>query len=107
MSPLVVGRIAGADLAAPVVGETDPVHLLTVTVDVVHRSHFRMLAGLDGVLLGGESEGVVAHRVKDIEALQPLVAGIYVAGDVAQRMADVQACSGRIREHIQNIELRL
>ena len=107
LGPLVVGRIAGAKLTAPIVGETDPVHLLTVTVDVVDRRHLRMLPGLNGVLLGRKAESVVPHRVKHIEALESLVAGIYVAGDVAQRMADVQTCSGRIREHIQNIELRL
>ena len=66
-----------------------------------------MLSGLDGILLCRESESVVTHRVKDIESLETLVACIYVAGDVTERMTYVKTCAGRIRKHIQNIIFRL
>ena len=62
----------------------------------------RVLAGLDGVLLGREAESVIAHRMEDIEALPALVAGKDVAGDVSQRMSHMQARTGRVREHVQD-----
>ena len=66
-----------------------------------------MLSGLDGILFRRESESVVTHRVKDIESLETLVACIYVAGDVTERMTYVKTCAGRIRKHIQDIIFRL
>ena len=107
LRPFVVGRIAGAHLARPVVGETDPVHLLAVAVDVLLRGDGGMLPGLDGILLGGETEGVVTHRVQDVEALQPFVAAVDVAGNVAQRMAHMQPGPGGVRKHVEHIILGL
>ena len=66
-----------------------------------------MLARLDGILLGRQAEGVVAHWVQHVEAAEPLVAGKNVRGDVAQGMADVQSRARRVREHVQDIELGL
>ena len=103
LRPLVIGRIAGADLARPVVGEADAVHLLPVARDVLLGGPGRVLAGLDGILLGREAEGVVAHGVQHIEAFQAFVAAVDVTGDIAERMADVQARAGRVREHVQHV----
>ena len=72
--------------------------------DVLFGGDARMLAGLHGVLLGRQAEGVVAHRVKDIESLEPLVARVDVRGDVAQRMADMQACPRGVGEHVEHVE---
>ena len=66
-----------------------------------------MLSGLDGILFGGKSEAVVAHRVQDVEPLVALVAGEDVARDVAERVPDVQASTRRVREHVQDIEFIL
>ena len=60
----------------------------------------RMLAGLHGVLLGRQAEGVVAHGVQHVLALHAVVAADHVGGEVAQRVADVQALAGRVREHV-------
>ena len=106
LGPLVVVRVAGAELAVPVEGETDAVQLAAVAGHVVVRGLLRVLAGLDGVLLGREAEGVVAHRMEDVEALQALVAGKDVTGDVSQRMSDMQARARRIREHVQDVIFR-
>ncbi len=62
-----------------------------------------MLTRLDGVLLCGEAEGVVPHRMQHIEALQALVTGEDIAGDVSQRVSYVQARAAGVREHIQHI----
>ena len=104
LRPLVVAGVARAHLAVPVERETDLVQLFAVAGDVLLGRHGRVLARLDGVLLGGQAEGVVSHRVQDVEALEPLVARVDVRGDVAQRVPDVQARSRRIGEHVQHIE---
>ena len=49
-----------------------------------------MLTGLDGILLGRKAKSIITHRMQDIEALQPLVAGVYVACYISQRMAHMQ-----------------
>ena len=66
-----------------------------------------MLARLDRILFRWQSEGIVTHRMQHIEAAQSLVARNDVAGDVAERMPNVQACATGIREHVERIELRL
>ena len=67
----------------------------------------RVRAGLDGVLLGGQAEGVPAHRVQHVEAAHPLVAGQDVGGGVALGMADVQAGAAGVGEHVEDVVLRL
>ena len=105
LGPMVVAGVAGAHLAAPVEAESYLVQLLAVALDVLLRRHRRVLSGLDGILLGGQSVGIVAHGVEDVEALLALVARVDVAGDVAQRVADVQTCSRGIGEHVEDVEL--
>ena len=107
LRPFVVGGVAGAHLAVPVKAETYLVQLLTIAVDVLLSGDGRMLARLDCILLGRQAVGVISHRVQDVEATQPLVAGIDVAGYVAQRVADVQPRPRRIGEHIEHIIMRL
>ena len=65
-----------------------------------------MLAGLNGVLFRGKTERIIAHRMQYIEAAQAFVACENIAGDIAQRMPDVQTRSRGIREHIEDIILR-
>ena len=104
LRPFVVARIAGADFAVPVEREADFVQLFAVAGDVLLGGDGRMLARLDGVLFGRKAEGVVAHRMQDVEALLALVARVDVRGDVAQRVAHMQAGARRIGEHVQHIE---
>ena len=107
LSPLVISRITGTDLARPVVRETDPVHLLTVTCNIVFRRDSRMLSGLDGILLCRKSECIISHRMKHIESAKPLVAAVYVTCNISERMSYMQTCSRRIWEHVKHIILRL
>ena len=106
LGPVVVGRVAGAHLTVPVERKADLVQLLAVAGDVLRRRHGRMLSGLDGVLLGRKSEGVVAHRMQDVESARPLVAGVDVRCDVAQRVTDVQTRPRGVGEHVENVEFR-
>src|SRR5262249_41077641 len=64
-----------------------------------------MLASLDRVLLGRQSECVPAHGMQHIEAAQPFVTRDDIGGGVAFRMSDMQAGPTRIREHVEHIEL--
>jgi hypothetical protein len=70
--------------------------------DVVLGGLARVLAGLDGILLGRQAEGVVAQAVQHVLAEHPVVPGIDVGGDVAQRVADVQARAAGVGEHVED-----
>ncbi len=103
LCPAVEIGIACAYLTLPVETEADFVELVAVACDVLRRSHLGVLSGLDGILLGGQAESVVAHGMEYVEAVEALVAGEYVGGDVAQRVSDMQTGSRGIREHVENI----
>ena len=66
-----------------------------------------MLAGLYRILLSRKAEGVIAHRMQDIETLQAFVSGIYVARDVSERVSHVKSRSRRIGKHIKDIKFGL
>ena len=105
LRPLVVLRVAGAHLAVPVEGEAYLVELLAIAVDVLLGGDGGVLSGLYGILLGGQSVGIVAHGVEHVEALEPLVAGIDVGCNISQWMAYMKAGSAGIREHVEHVEL--
>ena len=106
LCPLIVNGVTGAHFAVPIVAETYFVQLLAIAGNILISSDFRMLTRLDGILLGGQTIGIIAHGVQHVEALQALVAGINVTGNVAQRMSHMQTCSRRIGKHVQHIKFR-
>ena len=63
LCPVIIFRVAGAHLAAPVERESDLVELLAVAVDVGHGCYLRVLSCLYGILLSGQTVGIVAHGV--------------------------------------------
>ena len=107
LRPAEIVRIGGIDLAVPVVAEAEHLDLPAEVVDVLLRGDARMRAGLDGVLLGGQAEGVPAHRMQHVEAAHAPVAAQDVGGGVAFGMADVQPGPAGIGEHVEDVELRL
>ena len=100
LCPMVVVGGAGAHLAVPVEGETYLVELFAVAVDILEGGLLRMLTGLYGILLCGQTVGIVAHRIEHIETLLPFIASVDVACDVSQRMAHVQAGATGVGKHI-------
>ena len=62
---------------------------------------------LDGEVLGGQAEGVVADGEQDVIAVHPLLPGDDVHGGVGPGMAHVQARSGWIGKLHQAVELGL
>src|SRR5262249_23733644 len=66
LRPPVVGDVGGGDAAAGVVAQAQPAQLAPVGGDVLLGVDAGVDAGLHGVLLGGQAEGVEAHRVQHV-----------------------------------------
>ena len=64
-----------------------------------------MLSCLNGILLGRESVGIVAHRVEHVVALKSLEACVDVGCYVSKRVAHMQTGARRIGEHVEYVEL--
>ena len=89
--PTHVAGVDGGEGTTVVEAQAHAVQLAAHVGDVLFGGDARMLAGLHGVLLGRQAEGVVAHGVQHVLALHAVVAADHVGGEVAQRVADVQA----------------
>jgi hypothetical protein len=85
------------------VAEAEAAQLRAVALDVGLGGGARVGAGLHRVLLGGQPEGVEAHRVQHVVSGHPQVAAQHVGADEPQRMPDVQTGAGRVREHVQQV----
>ena len=68
LRPAEIFFIGGGKFAIPVDAEADHLKLATEVIDVFASLKSGVFAGGDGVLFGGESKSVPAHRVKDVEA---------------------------------------
>src|SRR5207237_3283502 len=101
-----ITRIGGVDLALPIVGKTDPFQLRFKLGDVLARGDGRMLAALDRVLFGRQTERVPAHGMQDIKPAHSLVTRDDVGRGVTFRMPDMQTGAARIRKHIKHVEFR-
>ena len=102
--PLVIGGVAGGELAAPIDGESEPPHL---------RAHFgdvfaRPLRGVNVVfnrgVFGGQPEGVPPHRLHHARPAHHLVAGDHVADGVVPHVSHVES-SGGVGEHGEAVKL--
>ena len=102
---LVIGRIAGGDLARPVERQPHRLQLLLHRRDVVVGPGFRVHLAVDGRVLRRHAEGVPAHRVQHGVAHGSLKARHHVAHGVVAHVAHVDA-PGRVREHLQHVVFR-
>ena len=107
LGPAGVFRIGGGDFAIPVIAETERFQLALEGLDVRLSRDPRVLARFDRILFSRQSEGIPTHRVEDIEAPAHLRAADDIGGRVTFRVADMQARSGRVGEHVEDEELRL
>jgi hypothetical protein len=105
LGPAVVRRIGGRDLAAPVDRHAPGLELAAKLGNRGDGRVARVLAGLDRVVLGGEAEGVVAHRVDDLEAVATAEVGDRVADRVDLQVADVGLARG-VGQHLERVVLR-
>ena len=100
LGPTHIARVNGGEGAAVVEAQAHAVQLAAHVGDVLFGGDARMLAGLDCILLSRQTEGVVAHGVQHVLALHAVVAADHIGGEVAERMAHMQALARRVREHI-------
>ena len=85
--------------------DAQPAQLGPDRLDVRLGRDPRVLAGLDGVLLGGQAEGVVAHGVQDVVPVHAQEPAGDVGAQVAQRVPDVQPGARGVREHVHHERL--
>ena len=76
-----------------------------VVGDVALGGDLRAHAHLDGVVLGGQAEGVPAHGVQHVEAAHALQAGDHVGGHVVAAVADREAVARGVRKEVERVEL--
>ena len=107
LCPTVVVGGGGVDLALPVVGEAEALDLLAEGVDVALGDGRRVQPLAHRGALGGQPEGVPAHRMEDVEALGALHPRHDVGRGVALGVADVEAGAGGVGEHVEHVVLGL
>ncbi len=104
--PSIVLGGAGVDFPVPVVTEAHPFQLLDHLPDVLFRVDRGMHPALDGRVLGRHAEGIPAHRVENVPARHPPVAGQHVSDRVVANVSHVEV-TARVRKHLHEIVLRL
>ncbi len=102
---LVVGRIAGRELARPVEREPHRLELLLHGGDVLVGPGARRDLALHRGVLGRQPERVPAHRVQHVVAARAHEAGEHVAHGVVAHVPHVDA-PRRIGEHLQHVVFR-
>ena len=102
LGPLEIVRVGRGERAPPVVGQANARQLFAHVGDIVVRGDGRVLAGLQGVLFGGQAKRIVTHGVEHVLALSALVTGDHVGGDIAQRVSHVQTFARGVGEHIED-----
>ncbi len=106
LRPAVVVGLAARDLARPVVGEADEVHLAVVVGDVARRRFLRLDPHLDGVVLRRQAESVPSHGVQDVEPAHTHEARHRVGGHVVAAVTDRETVTRRVREEVEAVVLR-
>jgi hypothetical protein len=104
LRPLVVARVSGGELVAPVHHEPGALQLPAEVVDVARDQLCRMDANLDGEVLRVDAERVVAERLEDGVPLQPLESSIDVVPREREEVAHMEPLGARVGEHHQRIE---
>ncbi len=102
LGPAVVARVDRGEGAAGVVVDAQAAQLRRDGGDVGLGGDPGVLPGLHGELLGGQAEGVVAHRVQHVVPVHPQEAAGHVGTQVTQRMPDVQAGTRGVGEHVHD-----
>lgn len=106
LAPAVVIGAAGLHETVHVVGEAHTLHGGEGLVHVLVRPSRRLGVVLDGGVLGGQAEGVEADGMQHVVAAHTSLTGHGVADGVVARVPHVQV-TGRIREHLEDVLLRL
>ena len=98
----VIVRVAGRDLARPVVAEPHAFELRAHRRDVLVGPDRGMDLLGDRRVLGRQAERVPAHRMQHVEPLRPAIARDQVAHRVVAHMADMEL-AGRVGKHLEDV----
>ena len=107
LGPLVVAGVGGVDLPLPVKGVAQHLELTAEVLNVVVGHLGGVDVVFDGVVLGGQAEGVIAHGEQHIVAVHPALPGHHVHGGVGPGVAHMEALTGGVGEFHQGIEFGL
>ena len=105
LGPLVVIGVGGIHAAIPVKAVAQHLQLAGEVGDVVLGDDGGMDVVLDGVVLGGQAEGVKADGEQDVIALHALFASNDIHGREGTGMTHMQTLTGGIGELDQAVEL--
>ena len=101
----IILRMAGGDLARPVVSEAHAFELRPHGFDVLAGPDRRMGLLGDRRIFGRQPESVPSHRMEDVVASRATVAGNHIAHCVVTDMSDME-CAGRVGKHFEDIIFR-
>ena len=101
--PAVIRRVAGGELALPVVAEAEAAKLAPHVPDVPGRPVCRVRAPFEGRVLRRQPESVPADGMHHGEAAAPVEAGHHIPDRVIPDMAHVDAARG-IGQHLEAVE---
>ena len=107
LGPLVVARIGRVNLSIPVDGKPYAFDLPAEVVYISLGGDGRVGAGFDRILLCWKSKSVPTHGMEHIITTGLFIACQNVGSDIPLGVANMQASSGWIGEHIQSIVLGL
>ena len=107
LGPLVIVRVCGIDFPGPVEGDAQGLDLLLEAGNVLLRHLSRMHMVFDGVIFGGQAEGVPPDGVQHVPPFQAALAGHNVKGGVRARVPHVKALAGGVGKLYQGEEFRL
>ena len=99
LGPAVVFGVGSVDFAAPVNGVTELLGLFAEVLDVGGGSGLRRDAGFDGVILGGQTKGVIAEGAKNVHALLGIEAGEHINNGEVADMTNVKTSARGVGEH--------
>ena len=107
LCPLIVFGICGIDGPVIVKGETDALQLSCEFLDINVCDHTGMGIGLDRIVLCGQTESIESDGHQDVIALHSSLSGDDFNAGISLDVAYVHACSRRIGEFHQSVELGL
>ena len=102
LSPFVVLRRACSDLAVPVIRKAHGSELFVHFVHIVEGPLRRLCIVLYGGVFCRKTEGIVSHRMKDVESRHLLVSCDNISYGIVSDMSHVELAA-RIREHLENV----
>ena len=105
LRPLVVARIGGVDLAAPIKRKAEGLELAPEGIGVLFGGHLGTDAGFQGIVLRRKPEGVPADGIEHVIPLHAPLAAHNVHGGIRTHVADVKPLPRRVWKFNEGVPL--